>query len=65
MSKDLTRSSISGCDDSSLEKAENYDVGPSFWRSVFIIGTCTAAMVVNVCPLIVLVFCDIFSDGFY
>ncbi|KIK39599.1 hypothetical protein CY34DRAFT_808124 [Suillus luteus UH-Slu-Lm8-n1] len=47
MSKDLTRSSISGCDDSSLEKAENHDVGPSFWRSVFFIGTCTAAMVVN------------------
>jgi hypothetical protein len=49
MSKELTRSSISGCEDLNLEKAENHDLGPSFWRSVFIIVTCTAAMVVNVC----------------
>lgn len=53
MSKELTRSSISGCHDLrdlNLEKAKSHDVQRSFWRSIFIIVTCTAAMVVNVCP---------------
>ncbi|KAG2341241.1 efflux transporter [Suillus weaverae] len=47
MSKDLTRS-ISSCQDlTDLEKAKHHDVERSLWRSIFIIVTCTVAMVVN------------------
>ncbi|KAG2047018.1 efflux transporter [Suillus hirtellus] len=44
MSKNLTRSS----DSISLEEAKDRDVQRSLWRSIFIIVTCTAAMVINV-----------------
>ncbi|KAG2047019.1 MFS general substrate transporter [Suillus hirtellus] len=47
MSKELTRSPIRQ-DFIGLEKAKQHDVQRSLWRSVFIIATCTAAMVVNV-----------------
>jgi hypothetical protein len=48
MSKELDRSPI--CQDLNLEKAEHHDAQRSVWRSICIIVTCTAAMVVNVCP---------------
>ncbi|KAG1789251.1 major facilitator superfamily domain-containing protein [Suillus plorans] len=47
MSKELTRSPIRQ-DFIGLEKAKQHDVQRSLWRSIFIIATCTAAMVVNV-----------------
>ncbi|KAG2340747.1 MFS general substrate transporter [Suillus weaverae] len=46
MSKELTRPSIRQ-DLTDLEKAKHHDVQRSLWRSIFIIVTCTAAMVVN------------------
>ncbi|KAG2101573.1 major facilitator superfamily domain-containing protein [Suillus discolor] len=47
MSKELTRSPIRQ-DFIGLEKAKQHHVQRSLWRSIFIIATCTAAMVVNV-----------------
>ncbi|KAG2739349.1 efflux transporter [Suillus brevipes Sb2] len=45
MSKELDRSPI--CQDLNLEKAKYHDAQRSVWRSICIIVTCTAAMVVN------------------